>query len=101
MSSIADVFYRIGAACARQLASHGINLALTYSSNEQSVSELAAQLRKQYDSQYKLKVSVHKADLGSSEETIKLCEEVAKEHGKTIDILVSNAGYGKRIRDVW
>ncbi|QDS76991.1 hypothetical protein FKW77_005898 [Venturia effusa] len=91
----------IGAACARQLASHGVHLALTYASNETSVSELAAQLRKQYASRYNLKVSVHKADLGSSEETIKLCEDVAREHGKVVDILVSNAGYGKRIRDVW
>jgi len=48
-----------------------------------------------------LRISTHKCDLSSAEETIQLCEDVRKAHGKTVDILVSNAGHGKRIRDVW
>jgi hypothetical protein len=29
-----------------------------------------------------------------------LCEEVKEKHGRPVDILVSNAGYGKRIPDI-
>jgi 3-oxoacyl-[acyl-carrier protein] reductase len=81
------------------------DLALTYSSNQFALEELVAQLKKEYDSErpngsYR-RISIHKADLSSTEETIRLCEEVRKEHGKPVDILVSNAGYGKRIQNVW
>lgn len=32
----------------------------------------------------------------------RLFEEIKKEHdGKVVDVLISNAGYGKRIVDVW
>lgn len=43
---------------------------------------------------------MHRADLASPDETTRLTEEVQKEHGRAVDILVSNAGYGKRIKDV-
>lgn len=48
-----------------------------------------------------MRISVHKADLSNSDECIRLCEEVEKEHGRSVDILVSNAGHGKRIPDIW
>ena len=48
-----------------------------------------------------LKITIHKADLASIEETTALCPEVVKQHERAIDILVSNAGYGVRIQNVW
>ncbi|KAJ9645763.1 hypothetical protein H2201_003654 [Coniosporium apollinis] len=95
----------IGAACARKLVLYDVDLALTYSSNQLAIEELVAQLRKDHDCQRPdagyLRISTHKVDLSSAEETINLCEEVRKAHGRPVDILVSNAGYGKRIQNVW
>jgi 3-oxoacyl-[acyl-carrier protein] reductase len=45
-------------------------------------------------------ITIHQADLASVDATVKLCEDVQKDHQRAVDILVSNAGYGKRIRDV-
>lgn len=87
----------IGSACARQFASHGCDLALTYASNKDSLEALVKELSSSND---KLKITMHQADLASPEATTKLTEEVQKEHARAVDILVSNAGYGKRIRDV-
>jgi 3-oxoacyl-[acyl-carrier protein] reductase len=95
----------IGAACAKQLILHDVDLALTYSSNLLAIEKLVAQLRKDHDvnrpETRQLKISIHKADLSNSDECLKLCEEVQKEHGRSVDILVSNAGHGKRIPDIW
>lgn len=90
----------IGAACARQLAAQGVHLALTYSSNLKSCQSLADQLKSD-SGNADLKITLHKADLSSIEETTALCPEVMKQHGRAIDILVSNAGYGVRIQNVW
>jgi 3-oxoacyl-[acyl-carrier protein] reductase len=50
----------------------------------------------------KLRISVHQVDVGIVSDMDKLFEEVKVQHeGKLVDILVSNAGYGKRIVDVW
>ncbi|CAK1364298.1 3-oxoacyl-[acyl-carrier-protein] reductase FabG [Cercospora beticola] len=87
----------IGSACARQFASHGCDLALTYASNKDSLEALVKELSSSND---KLKITMHQADLASPEATTKLTEEVQKDHARAVDILVSNAGYGKRIRDV-
>lgn len=82
-----------------------VDLALTYSTNELAITELVAQLRHEHDRERPdagyLRISVHKADLASADETIALCEEARKAHGRPVEILVSNAGRGKRIRDVW
>ena len=49
-----------------------------------------------------LRVSMHKVDVGEKEDIYRLFKEVDKEHeGQIVDILVSNAGYGKRIVDIW
>ncbi|KAK4986079.1 putative secondary metabolism biosynthetic enzyme [Elasticomyces elasticus] len=95
----------IGSACAAEFAKHGCDLALTYSSNKESAEALRHKLlpgseKKTTPRGNQLKVTIHKVDLASPEETTKLCEEVQKEHERAIDILISNAGYGKRIRDV-
>jgi 3-oxoacyl-[acyl-carrier protein] reductase len=44
---------------------------------------------------------MHQADLGVAEEVTGLVEEVREKHGRGVDILVSNAGRGKRIVDIW
>lgn len=94
----------IGRACARKLVLHDCDLALTYSTNKLAAEDLVAQLRHDRDthvpSERYFRVSIHQADLSSTDTCVKLCEEVRKEHGRSVDILVSNAGYGKRIPDI-
>jgi 3-oxoacyl-[acyl-carrier protein] reductase len=47
-------------------------------------------------------LSTHRVDVGSVEDMERMFKEVKEKHGgKAVDILVSNAGYGKRIVDVW
>ena len=76
-------------------------MALTYSSNPESAQQLAKDLQEASTGAEKLRITTHKADLADSEQISSLCTEVHKAHdGKNVDILVSNAGYGKRIRDV-
>lgn len=89
----------IGSACAKQLLDLGCDLALTYSSNRDSLVKLVESFQAAA-TEKKLKITIHQADLASPEQTTKLCEDVQKEHGRAVDILISNAGYGKRIRDV-
>lgn len=49
----------------------------------------------------KRRISIHQVDLASKEEIAGLFEEIKKEHkGENVDILISNAGYGKRIVDI-
>jgi 3-oxoacyl-[acyl-carrier protein] reductase len=77
-----------------------VHLALTYSSNLKSCQRLADELTSIPENK-DLKITIHKADLASIEETTALCPEVVKQHERAIDILVSNAGYGVRIQNVW
>ncbi|KAF4542706.1 3-ketoacyl-acyl carrier protein reductase [Lasiodiplodia theobromae] len=88
----------IGGACARKLAPYGVDLALTYSSNKTAIDELVAQLQKDFPA---VKITSHQADLSNTEQTLALCEEAAKAHGKPISILISNAGRGKRYPQIW
>jgi 3-oxoacyl-[acyl-carrier protein] reductase len=66
--------------------------------------ELVAQLRHDRDTniptERHFRISIHQTDLSSTDNCVKLCEEVTKTHGRQVDILVSNAGYGKRIPDI-
>lgn len=75
-----------------------MDLALTYSSNGAKLESLATSLRDSYPS---LKITTHRADLSSIDETTALCPAVVAAHGRQIDILVSNAGYGVRIQNIW
>lgn len=88
---------RIGAGCARDLFLNGASLALTYSSNKAPVDALVTELQAQDASR---KISSHKADMGSDEDMKRLFEEIDQIHGHGPDILISNAGYGKRIPDI-
>lgn len=74
---------------------------MTYSSNKDSLEALVNEFKSAAaQSQSKQSFSIHQADLASPEQTTQLCEDVQKEHNRAVDILISNAGYGKRIRDV-
>jgi 3-oxoacyl-[acyl-carrier protein] reductase len=96
---------RIGAACAKELALYGPHLALTYSSNKVGIDDLIEELITKHgyskrDATSKgddpAFVTVYQVDLSSVEKTQNLFEEIQNDYQKTPDILISNAGYGKR-----
>lgn len=89
---------RIGSACARQLADHGVHLALTYASNLTAITSLANELKAAYPA---LRISTHQVDVASAEQIERMFTEIDHDHGQRPDILVSNAGYGKRVPQVW
>ncbi|KAL4740475.1 hypothetical protein BDV11DRAFT_204260 [Aspergillus similis] len=88
----------IGAACARQLAEKGVHLALTYASNLSAITSLREELRTTFPD---LRISIHQVDVASAEQIQDMFLQIDKEHGQRPDILVSNAGYGKRVPQVW
>jgi 3-oxoacyl-[acyl-carrier protein] reductase len=92
---------RIGAACARDLAKHGVHLALTYSKNLDGIATLVSEIYGSSAEAAKLRISIHKVDVGVVDEISNLFKEIQEQHRIHVDILVSNAGYGKRIVDVW
>lgn len=47
-----------------------------------------------------LRISIHQVDVGSADQIEAMFQEIDAKHGHRPDILVSNAGYGKRIPDV-
>lgn len=96
----------IGRAIASQLILHDCDLALHYSSNVLAIEDLVAQLRHDHetlkpDSSRYLRITTHRADLEVAEEVAELVEEVREKQGRGVDVLVSNAGYGRRIVDIW
>ncbi|KAH7419720.1 putative short-chain dehydrogenases/reductase [Cadophora sp. MPI-SDFR-AT-0126] len=93
----------IGASCAHSLAKRGVHLALTYSKNRTGMEEIVKSIRASGgEGVEKLRISIHQVDVGVVEEIGRMFEEIKEQHeGKAVDILVSNAGYGKRIVDIW
>ncbi|KAL7940865.1 hypothetical protein V8C42DRAFT_336337 [Trichoderma barbatum] len=89
----------IGKACAEALYRQGIHLALTYSSSKGDVDLLVDELRKvELPERFgRPKVSTHQVDMAASEQISRVFDEVKAEHGLLPDILLSNAGHGKRI----
>ncbi|EED21328.1 3-ketoacyl-acyl carrier protein reductase, putative [Talaromyces stipitatus ATCC 10500] len=88
----------IGAACARQLASKGTHLALTYMSSLPNIQSLTIDL---HSLNKDIRISIHKVDVGKAEDIDKMFSEIDAQHGHRPDILISNAGYGKRIPQIW
>lgn len=88
---------RIGAACARDLFAQGASLALTYSSNKASVDSLIEELKPAAKGRI---LSSHKADMASDADLKRLFEEIQSEHGQGVDILIANAGHGKRVSNI-
>ncbi|KAJ6156374.1 hypothetical protein N7497_005259 [Penicillium chrysogenum] len=85
----------IGAACAHQLAEHGVHLALTYATNLAAMNALVTDLQSKY-ADNKLRISIHKVDVGSADDIEAMFLQIDTEHGHRPDILISNAGHGKR-----
>ncbi|KAI1817092.1 3-oxoacyl-reductase [Poronia punctata] len=86
----------IGAATARDLWAEGCSLALTGFSKIQAVQDLVQELtsKRTHENQ---KVSAHQLDTGDASAVEQLFQTIRSEHGQDgPDILVSNAGYGKR-----
>lgn len=48
-----------------------------------------------------LRISVHQVDVASAEQIQTMFEQIDQQHGQRPDILISNAGYGKRVPQVW
>jgi 3-oxoacyl-[acyl-carrier protein] reductase len=87
----------IGAACARDLLAHGASLALTYSKNKANLDDLINELQPKAGERT---LSSHHCDVAKDEDLRRLFDEVKQEHGKHPDILVVNAGYGKRVSNI-
>lgn len=87
---------RIGRACAIELWGEGASLALTYNRNKAAVDELVQLLTKD-GSHTAQKISTHQVDMASADGLTSMMANVEEQHGRTPDILIPNAGYGKRI----
>lgn len=48
-----------------------------------------------------LRTSIHQVDVAVPEQISRMFQEIEQEHNQTPDILVSNAGYSKRIPQIW
>ncbi|RWA03879.1 hypothetical protein EKO27_g11227 [Xylaria grammica] len=86
----------IGAAVARTLWAEGTSLALTGFSKFQTVEDLVQELLSKpvHENQ---KITAYQLDTGDAAALEKLFQDIKKDHGQDgPDILVSNAGYGKR-----
>lgn len=91
----------IGAGCARDLFSQGCSLALTYSSNKGAVDTLITELRSTASQDDQRKATAHQADMSREEDLTRLYTEIKAQHGQAgPDILVANAGYGKRTSNI-
>ena len=90
----------LGGACARDLYAQGCHLAVTYSTNKKAVDALISSLQSQNASSSQ-RISSHQADMSSESDLTRLFEEVKTHHNQSgPDILVANAGYGKRIPQI-
>jgi 3-oxoacyl-[acyl-carrier protein] reductase len=80
------------------LFTHGARLALTYSTNITAIESLMTELKTQDPSRA---LTSHRVDVGNPDDLANLYREIQSLHNQAgPDILVSNAGYGKRISDI-
>ncbi|KAK4937020.1 hypothetical protein LTR66_015261 [Elasticomyces elasticus] len=63
------------------------------------MNEIVADIQSKHVDQ-NLRISIHQVDVGSADQIEAMFQEIDAKHGHRPDILVSNAGYGKRIPDV-
>jgi 3-oxoacyl-[acyl-carrier protein] reductase len=89
----------IGAACAIDLFANGASLALTYSTNKTSLSELVTKLNTSEQHEDR-QISSHQCDVSKEGDLQRLFDEIKESHGKHPDIVVANAGYGKRVSNI-
>ena len=79
----------IGRGIALVLASHGANIAFTYSKSVDSANELIEEM-----SEFDTNSKAYQSDAASFEDSQKLVDQVIKDFG-TIDVLINNAGITK------
>ncbi|KHJ36266.1 putative 3-ketoacyl-acyl carrier protein reductase [Erysiphe necator] len=91
----------IGAACAHDLAIRGSHLALTYSKNKEGLLDVVSGIRALNTETSLLRISMHQVDVSQVDQITRLFDEIQEQHHTNVDILVSNAGYGKRIVNIW
>lgn len=87
----------IGAACARDLLAADASLALTYGTNKAALDTLLDELKPQAGDR---KITAHQCDVAQEEDLNRLFDEIKQAHGQHPDILVVNAGYGKRTSNI-
>lgn len=87
----------IGSACARDLAAQGVRLALTYSTGKDALTGLIDELRQRYPT---LEVSGHQCNVANEADMQRTFDEIKQAHSQHPDILVANAGYGKRVSNI-
>ncbi|KXL50484.1 MAG: hypothetical protein FE78DRAFT_137795 [Acidomyces sp. 'richmondensis'] len=87
----------IGAACARDLLANGASLALTYGTNKASIDRLLQELLPKSGGR---RISSHQCDIVKEADLQRLFDEIKKEHEKHPDILIVNAGYGRRVSNI-
>jgi 3-oxoacyl-[acyl-carrier protein] reductase len=78
-----------------------VHLALTYSTNRAGIDDVVGNIKQNSLEASHLRISIHKVDVGIPDQIYNMFREIQEEHQTHVDILVSNAGYGKRIVDVW
>jgi len=83
-----------------QLWEQGVILALTCHSNTKDLALLVDKLRDAREWHDPSEISTHKVDLEDPAAITVLLDEIRACHGRSPDILVSNAGYANRIPDV-
>ena len=76
---------------------NGASLAVTYNSNRAGIDQLIDELQKQDSSR---KISAHKCDVVKEADLNRLYDEMSQQHGQGADILIVNAGYGKRVSNI-
>ena len=72
-------------------------MAVTYNSNKSSVDELISELQPQDTSR---KITAHQADVVKEADLTRVIEEISQQHDQGADILIVNAGYGKRVSSI-
>lgn len=98
--------YRIGEACARALWRQGVNLVLTYRSNKAKADSLAQELSQSSAAEVQSEVTAtqscltYQVDMASESDLTRLFDFIQEHFGGLPDILISNAGHGKRIPDI-
>lgn len=76
---------------------NGASLALTYNSNKAPLDELIRDLQAQDSSR---KISSHQVNVEKDADLTRLYAEMEQQHGQGADMLVVNAGYGKRVSSI-
>ncbi len=76
----------IGAAVAKELASAGYDVVITYAGNEEAANKTVEEIKA-----LGVEADAYKFDVSNNDETVKVVNEIIEKHGR-VDVLVNNAG---------